>query len=287
MSKKITVAIVAAFVLIGGGVGIFLYATRPLDTSKVLETDLSVQNPSEISNENVEESNTVPDTQEQNAEKQKADEQSTEKQKAVGQTTQTNKETNAKKETPPAPKADLVQYAFTQNTAVSFTIDEVLRGSPFTVVGATQDVSGSIFLNVADLTASTIGPILVDARTFHTDSPQRDGAIGRFILKAEQSGNEQIRFKPTSIKGMPKTIPPGSASLDLTISGDLTMSGVTKPATFKATNVNVTSDRISGTAQATVKRSDFDLQIPNIPFVANVSDEFLLKINLEAESIVQ
>lgn len=186
---------------------------------------------------------------------------------------------------PPAP-VTVTQYTIASGSSeASFTISEVLRGSPFTVVGTTKDVTGDISIDTAHPEKSMIGTIKIDARTLHTDNSQRDGAVGRFILKSEQEANAFITFTPKTISGFPKEIT--AAKMKLTIVGDLTISGITHSTTFISDNVIVTKDAVTGTAQATIKRSDYNLNIPNIPFVANVPDEFTLKIIVNAAVRVQ
>jgi hypothetical protein len=40
-----------------------------------------------------------------------------------------------------------------------------------------------------------------------------------------------------------------------------------------------------GQAETTVQRSDFNLSIPNVPFVANVGEDVALKLNLVANAV--
>ena len=39
---------------------------------------------------------------------------------------------------------------------------------------------------------------------------------------------------------------------------------------------------MTGTAETKIKRSDYNLVIPNIPFVASVDDEFAITVNIVA-----
>ncbi len=55
--------------------------------------------------------------------------------------------------------------------------------------------------------------------------------------------------------------------------------------TFVGTVTLDNDDQISGTAEATVLRSDFGLTIPNAPMVADVSDEVILTINFVANRV--
>ncbi len=165
-----------------------------------------------------------------------------------------------------------------------FSINEVLRGSPFTAVGITNQIAGDIEINTANPSLSRIGVIRINARTLKTESPQRDGAIARFILKSEDPANEFIEFRLTSLSGLPATIKQG-VEFNFRIPGDLTISGITKPAVFQATAKLESGDQLSGTAEATVKRSDYNLKIPNIPFVASVADNVMLKVLVVAKRV--
>lgn len=153
---------------------------------------------------------------------------------------------------------------------VVFTIDEELRGSPFTVIGKTNAVSGDIA--IAEDGEITIGTITIDARTFKTDNSQRDGAINRAIVKTETPGNEVVTFVAKEVVGVPNTIEDGK-EFSFSVLGDLTLAGITKPATL-AVVAKKTAIDFSGTITTTLKRSDYKLVIPNIPFVANVPDTF-------------
>jgi polyisoprenoid-binding protein YceI len=165
----------------------------------------------------------------------------------------------------------------------SFTLDEELMGSPKTVVGVTSLVSGEIVIDPANPAATTIGQIQIDASDFTTDSDRRNGAIRRFVLGTENEANRYITFTPTAIEGLPETVAVGD-SFTVQISGDLTISGVTKPVTF-ATEITVTAEnQISGVAAAQVLRSDFNLTIPSVPSVANVTDEVQLALTFVAIS---
>ena len=158
-----------------------------------------------------------------------------------------------------------------EGSKVEFSIGEILNGTPFTAVGTTNQVAGDITIS-GNPAKIEVGMIKINARTFKTDDPSRDGAIARFILKSEDPANEFIEFKPTSVNG---TIP------DFTVSGDLTISGVTKPATFSV-SARIEGGKMIGTAETKIKRSDYNLVIPNIPFVASVDDEFTVTADIVA-----
>ncbi len=159
-----------------------------------------------------------------------------------------------------------------------FNIFEELYGKPFTVIGTTQSVFGELILNTKNPEQSNLGTVKIDARTLKTDSSKRDGAIARIILNSEDQQNNFIVFKPTSTVAIPS-----DAKIDtdynFKITGMLTISGVEKQVIFD-TKAKMNKDgEIVGLAVADVKRSDFNLKIPNLSFLANVSDSVTLKFN--------
>jgi polyisoprenoid-binding protein YceI len=162
-----------------------------------------------------------------------------------------------------------------------FIIDEVLRGEPFTVVGQTDQVAGFIAVNPANPAESTAGPIRINARTLVTDSENRNRAINRFILQTDQF--EFIEFTPTELQGLPDNVTVG-APFTLQATGDLTIRDVTKPVTFEITVTPVSETRLEAVAKTAIQRGDYNLVIPDVPFVAGVDEEVQLEVEFVATS---
>lgn len=164
---------------------------------------------------------------------------------------------------------------------VEFNIDEVLRGKDFQVIGTTTEVSGDIFVDIEDLSKSKIEDIYINARTLKTDDSRRDGAISRLILRSESPENEFIEFEPETITGLEGKMEIGKP-LTFQVAGDLIISGKTKPVTFDVKVIFESEKKLTGTAESSIKRADFGLVIPNVPFVANVSESVTLKFKFTA-----
>ncbi len=172
-------------------------------------------------------------------------------------------------------------YHITNPTSATFSIGETLRGQPFTATGTTNEVSGIVTLDRNMPSKTTLGPIKINAKTFKTDSSGRDFMIKKFILKAEDEGNEFVVFSPKTITGLPTSFENGK-TLALEMSGDLTIAGITHPAMFSGT-ATVNADSVQGTAQAKIKRADYGIVVPSVPFVASVDEEVTLTISLTAK----
>ena len=162
---------------------------------------------------------------------------------------------------------------------VRFTLDELLSGVPTTVVGVTDQVAGEVAIDPENPNNSKVGVILVNARTFVTDSNFRNRAINNEILETDEF--EFVNFTPTSITGFPENPAIGEA-LEFQITGDLTIRDITNEVTFDVTVTAVSETRLEGTASAMVARADYNLVIPEVPRVADVDEEVLIEIDFVA-----
>lgn len=175
-----------------------------------------------------------------------------------------------------------VTYELTGESVASFTLQEDLRGERTTVVGTTSDVAAQLLVDPADPSTAQLGTIVINARTLATDSSFRDRAIRGQILDSASDEFEFIQFVPTSIDGLPTE---AANAFTFTVTGDLTIRGITNPVTFEVAIEEATSSAVVGTATAQVLRSDFDLVIPEVPSVANVTDEVDLELFFVAEPV--
>ena len=168
-----------------------------------------------------------------------------------------------------------------EESQASFSIFEELRGQPVTVVGITNDVAGEISVDLNDLSSAQVSPIVVQAGTLVTDADRRNQAIRNFVL---QTGNyPQITFTPTSVSGLSGSAVPGQ-SYTFQITGDLNIRDITQAETFDVEVQVVSENQLSGVATSVIPLVDYNLQIPDVPFVANVGDEITLEFRFAALS---
>lgn len=165
---------------------------------------------------------------------------------------------------------------------VRFVIDEVLRGSPKTVVGATNQVAGQLAVHPDQPGLAQVGQILVNARSLATDSEFRNRALKNRILQTDN--HEFITFTPTELVGLPDQVTVGEG-FSFQIVGDLTIRETTQQVAFEATVTPVSLDRLEGSASATVSYADFGLLVPDAPGVTNVADEAALEIDFVAAPV--
>jgi polyisoprenoid-binding protein YceI len=163
-----------------------------------------------------------------------------------------------------------------------FELDEVLRGEDTHVVGTTDQVAGQVQVDPSDLAGVEFSDIIVNARTFTTGAEQRDRAIrGPVILDSASDANELITFSVISVDGLSGELSSGETA-EFTITGDLTVKGTTQPVTFDATVTMVNERTIEGSAVAEVTRDMFEIGIPSVPSVADVTNEVVIALDFVA-----
>ena len=166
-----------------------------------------------------------------------------------------------------------------EGTQARFLIDEVLRGSDFTVVGVTDQVAGELAFDLNNPGGAEVGPITVNARTLATDSSFRDRALKNRILLTDDY--EFVTFTPTELTGLPETVALGEA-FSFQMTGDLTITDVTKPVTFDVTVTPVSETALEGLASVTLNYADFGIAIPAAQAVQAVADTVKLELTFTA-----
>jgi polyisoprenoid-binding protein YceI len=157
------------------------------------------------------------------------------------------------------------------HSAVHFS---VLHMGLANVRGGFGNITGTIVLNDADITKSTVN-VTIDTTTIETGVAPRDADLksGHFFDVAQFP---TATFVST---GITKT------SDGLTIAGNLTLHGVTKPVTLQAVGPNgpkVSMDKkthMGFTATTTIRRNDFGIA-PQYP-PAMIGDDIQLIIDLD------
>lgn len=167
------------------------------------------------------------------------------------------------------------------SSEVRFTLDEILRGNPTTVIGTTDQVAGEIAIDFENPGNSKVGTILINARTLATDNDFRNRAINNEILDTGEF--EFITFTPTALVDFPEN-PQFGEEFNFQIVGDLTIRDITREVVFDVNATAVSETQIQGYGSTMVARADYDLKIPNVPSVANVDEEVLLEIEFVANA---
>ncbi len=296
-STGVSYGVVAILVIIafavgaGVGVGGFIFATggdgtasrSVQDAIAEIEADNDAQ-VAEDTDETASEDEDMADAEDvtsEDADAQAADES----EETAGEDEATEAEDTEDMASDESMTSEAVEFSIvTDESTATFTLEEDLRGERVTVVGTTPDVGGTITVDLDNPSASSVGTIAVNARTIATDNDFRDRAIRSRILKSAEDQFEFIIFEPTSLSNFSAESVSVGDTLTFDITGNLTITGVTLEVVFN-TSVTVDSEtQLTGTATSNVLYADYGLVIPDVPGVANITDDVDLAINFVASA---
>ena len=165
-----------------------------------------------------------------------------------------------------------------EETTLTYKATQVFLGEGYPseiVVGRTHQVAGQFTLNYDVPTASSFGQITANLNTLSSGNQERDEALRSEWL--EFAGFPLATFLVKEVRGLPDDFRPYEP-VDFLLLGDLTLKGVTQPATWDAT-ATLYPDRLKGTAATFVNLSDFGVPPPGVPGLVQVMDE--VKVTLE------
>jgi polyisoprenoid-binding protein YceI len=173
-----------------------------------------------------------------------------------------------------------------KKSEVRFVLDELLFGEPKRVVGWTSKVEGAVGIDMSGNQAPKWIPIRVDASNLSTDNAFRNKVMRNQILQANQKEFRYIVFKPTTVEGLPdpRAVVPDEPFY-FRVTGDLTIRGITQPVTFDMQLTTKSARELVGAGTAVISRASFNLQIPKLRNVADVSDEVALEIDFVMDAV--
>ncbi|HET7771370.1 MAG TPA: YceI family protein [Chloroflexota bacterium] len=180
---------------------------------------------------------------------------------------------------PPPAGAVRFQVVANQSTA-TFRVREQLAGLSFPndAVGCTGAVTGQLTLHSSGDVVSAASRIEVDLRALKSDSNQRDDFIKSSVMQTQRFPTAS--FVPTRAAGGPTPLP-ASGSATLTLSGQMTIRGVTRDQDWSVT-AQRQGNQLSGTATTSFKFGDFNMTPPRVPMVLSIVDDIRLEVKLVA-----
>lgn len=144
---------------------------------------------------------------------------------------------------------------------------------PNDAVGRTNDVTGGIGIAADGQIIPAESKFIINVGVLKSDRDMRDGYVRRRVLETDQYPT--VEFIPTSLRGLPKTLPPtGAHTFD--VLGNLTVKGVTRPTTWRVT-AESKNGQVTGTASTAFTFSDFNMSQPRVPIVLSVADTIRLE----------
>ena len=181
----------------------------------------------------------------------------------------------------PAPRAAQKKVATrfvpaTEGNEARFRVREQLVGFDFPndAIGKTSQVEGSILIGADGKLVADSSKFTIDLRTLASDRAQRDNFIRRNTIKTDSFPNAV--FVPAAAQGLPAPLP-ATGEMVFTLSGDMTIHGVTRPTTWQVKATRVASGAVTGTATTEFKFGDFGMTIPKVGRVMSVDDKIVLE----------
>jgi polyisoprenoid-binding protein YceI len=157
----------------------------------------------------------------------------------------------------------------------SYRVREQLanRSLPSDAVGTTTNVSGKLALGADGQPIPAASSFSVDLTGLRSDAGGRDRYVRQNTLQTDSY--PKAEFTPKTVQGLPSPLPT-SGKVTFELIGDLTIHGVTKPATWNVT-ADVKGQELTGAATTTFTFSDFGMQVPRVFVVLSVEDKIQLE----------
>ena len=145
----------------------------------------------------------------------------------------------------------------TEGSEVGYRVSEVLFGIDTEGVGRTEDVTGSVTLIDTTMTEAEF---TVDVASMKSDDGRRDGQFRGRIMETQTFPTASFTLTSPIDLGVTTT---EGATLDTTISGELTMHGVTNPVSFEIA-AKIEGNRLGVIGTIPVTFVDYDIVDPSI-----------------------
>jgi polyisoprenoid-binding protein YceI len=160
-----------------------------------------------------------------------------------------------------------------------YRVQEQLVGISFPndAVGTTRAITGTFVIN-PDGSIGSQSKLTVDLRTLGSDQEMRDNYVRSRTL--ETGKFPFLEFVPSRVEGLavPLPSPPQAQALGFQLIGDMTLHGVTRPASWTVVAM-LRGSTVAGRATTTVQFSDFNMTKPSVAVLLSAAD----KIQLEVE----
>lgn len=159
-------------------------------------------------------------------------------------------------------------WAIGKGSYAGYRVNEVLNGTPVTVTGRTEAVTGTLKLEGLTLSNAEIS---VDIASIATDQPQRDSYFRDQLIQVSKHPDATFSLTaPVTATGVPNS----GEVFEQTVSGDLTLAGTTRPVTFTvqlrafAEQKGAATGAVEIGGQIPITFADFGLTAPNLGFVS-------------------
>jgi polyisoprenoid-binding protein YceI/mono/diheme cytochrome c family protein len=187
-------------------------------------------------------------------------------------------------EVPDAPKltpaeGETVYRIDPSKSSLTYAVSEEFAGKETsTAKGSTSGIAGDIAIDPTDLAATRVGTMVVNLEQLSSDNNLRDARLRLDYL--ESHTHPLATFEPDEVTGLEGELVESEAQ-EFSMTGDLTVKDITKPATFEGT-ATLDDGALKVTAATDTKLSDFDAGPIRIAGMVSTSDDAELTLKLTA-----
>ena len=148
--------------------------------------------------------------------------------------------------------------------------------TPITAVGETSGINGKVHFDPSgNISSSDASTIVIDVESLKSDESKRDNWVRR-----NGGIGSEISISLTKVSGHTWPLP-DFGKMEVTIEGDMTISDVTNPVTWKGI-LDIAESDITGTISTIITWDQFSLSKPRLPFIISVDDEIILELEVVA-----
>ena len=167
-------------------------------------------------------------------------------------------------------------------SSAKYVVREKLSRLPVSsdAVGETSSIAGDLYLSAEGLTTTPASTFKVDLRQLKTDESMRDNYVRSNVLQTSRFPFAE--FTITQVTGFPANYAENS-EVSVTLSGSMTIHGVTKPVTF-AVKARQAGNTLTATADTDFKMSDFGITPPRVS-IATSEDGVHVQVVLVARIV--
>jgi polyisoprenoid-binding protein YceI len=162
--------------------------------------------------------------------------------------------------------------------AARYRVRERLAGKTLDndAVGETTQVSGTLVLDAGGQVVADSSRFSATVAGLTSDEKRRDRYVRNRILVTDSFPT--TTFQATAVRGLPAPLPTsGTVAFDLV--GNLTVKGVTRPATWQVT-ATVQGDQLMARAVTRFTFADFRLLQPKVSILLGVADTIALEYDV-------
>lgn len=169
-------------------------------------------------------------------------------------------------------------YTIGDPSTASYTAHETFlkQNSPFTPVGKTSAVTGTLVLASGRFQPSTV---TVDLRPLKTDSAMRDRRVQTTLNTA---GDPHAVFAVAGEQAGSGIVTAG-ATANVELTGSLTIHGIKRPAVWDV-KASLLGNTLHLTGSTSLQMTDFAIKPPNVAGFVTVKDGIELSVDLTAKS---